>query len=353
MDLKSVRRRIDEIDRSIMRHIEERMALALRTKVMKGSVTDQSREQAVIDNVTHAAASNVRREFIERIFREIMAESKRLQGREKDNPHAKECTGRRIAIVGCGHMGSWFARELSRDNAVAVFDTDRRKLEQLGLPDAGVLPELAALEDFQPELMLNAVSIQHTVPVFESACVFIPEDCIIADIASIKGTIPEYYRSSPLRFVSIHPMFGPRFTDMHDIRNENTIVITESDEEGKGFFVSFLGTFGIRVFEYSFAEHDELMAYALTLPFASSIVFSACINRQVVPGTTFAKHKLIAQRLFEEDDFLLAEVLFNRYSLNQLEIICSKLEFLKHVIRARDHEEAQRFFKCLRGNVGS
>ena len=99
-------------------------------------------------------------------------------------------------------------------------------------------------------------------------------------------------------------------------------------------------------------DHDELMSYSLTLPFASSIVFSACVTTHAVPGTTFSRHKRIAQRLLKEDNYLLADVLFNPHSIKQLEIICSRLELLKHIIKARDYEEAQKFFNKLRKNLG-
>jgi hypothetical protein len=49
---------------------------------------------------------------------------------------------------------------------------------------------------------------------------------------------------------------------------------------------------------------------------------------------------------------LLAEILFNRYSLTQLEKVTARLEFLKHVIKGKDHDEAKKFFGMLRKNIG-
>lgn len=72
------------------------------------------------------------------------------------------------------------------------------------------------------------------------------------------------------------------------------------------------------------------------------------MNASTVPGTTFKKHYEIAQGLLSEEDTLLAEILFNSYSLSQLEKVTNKLEFLKHIIRQRDFDEAKEFFKCLR-----
>ena len=96
-----------------------------------------------------------------------------------------------------------------------------------------------------------------------------------------------------------------------------------------------------------------MTAYSLSLPFASTLVFAACMKNTAVPGTTFKRHLTIAQGLLSEDDHLLAEILFNEFSLEQLEGVTSRLEFLKHVIRDRDYEEACRFFNRLRENINA
>ena len=106
-------------------------------------------------------------------------------------------------------------------------------------------------------------------------------------------------------------------------------------------------------FEYSFEEHDRMMAYSLTTPFVSSLVFAACVDARAVPGTTFKRHMTIARSLLAEDDHLLAEILFNAHSLQELGKITARLEFLKHIIMARDQEEASRFFSKLRQNIGT
>jgi prephenate dehydrogenase len=255
----------------------------------------------------------------------------------------------RIAIIGVGGMGYWLAREFSKSCEVAIYDRDSTKMRVL--KDVIHLQSFEDLRSFYPQFLLNAVSLQNTVAAFEAASPFLSKDCLIADIASIKGEIPEYYRKSPFSFVSCHPMFGPKFANLNKLEDENLIIISESDEDGKKFLINFFEKFKLNIFEYSFSEHDELMSYSLTLPFVSSIVFGACLTLDVVPGTTFLRHKEIARKLMEEDNFLLAEVLFNPHSLKQLEKICSRLEFLKHIIKAKDYEEAAKFFAGLRKNL--
>lgn len=255
-----------------------------------------------------------------------------------------------IAVTGLGRMGRWFAGELAGQHRVAAYDIAPQKLEK---GDYAVkLNGLKDLRTFCPDLLLNAVNLRSTVDVFEKAADYLPDSCLLADIASIKGGIPAYYRESGRRYVSLHPMFGPGFTDMEQLSQENAIIISESDPGGKSFFREFFSRYDIEVFEYPFARHDELMSYSLTLPFTSSIVFSSCVTTRAVPGTTFARHREIASRLLDEDDMLLAEVLFNPYSLKQLDTICTRLEHLKHIIRARDDEEASKYLNRLRRNLG-
>ena len=95
-----------------------------------------------------------------------------------------------------------------------------------------------------------------------------------------------------------------------------------------------------------------MMAYSLSAPFSASLVFAACVDKTAVPGTNFAKHMELAKGLLSEDDHLIAEVLFNKYSLAELEEITSNLESLKQLVKAKDFEEAKLYFDKLRKNIG-
>ncbi len=254
----------------------------------------------------------------------------------------------RIAILGAGNMGSWLARELSNDNEIAIFDLDKEKAEKC---ECRVLAGFGDLKEFSPQMLINVVSLQNTSAAFESALPLLPKDCILCDMASVKSGIPEFYQKSGHRFVSVHPMFGPTFADMESLKDENAVIIRESDDEGAGFLRSFFERLKVNIFDYTFDEHDRMMAYSLTTPFASSMVFAACMERGAVPGTTFARHRKIARKLLSEDDHLLAEILFNPHSMAQIEKITSRLEFLKHIMKGKDYDEAAKFFARLRDNL--
>lgn len=256
----------------------------------------------------------------------------------------------RIAILGVGHMGSWLAEVLSVEHEIAVYDSDESRVRK-GY-NIRPLTSLGDIREYNPALLINAVSLRHTKAAFEAVLQYLREECVLCDVASVKAGIAAYYTDAGFRFVSVHPMFGPTFTDMRALREENGVIISESCSEGKKFFQYLFARLGLRVFEYSFEEHDRMMAYSLTVPFISSLVFAGCVDAKAVPGTTFKRHMAIARNLLAEDDHLLAEILFNPHSIEQLGRVTSQLDFLKHIIKGRDYETAREFFAKLKQNIG-
>ncbi len=261
----------------------------------------------------------------------------------------------RIAFLGAGRMGGWLARQLAAaGHEVCAYDAEPRRLGALCADGVRAADSLEALAGASPQLLVNAVNLAGTVAAFRSVAPLLDPGCVLADLASIKAEIAEYYRGCGRRFASVHPMFGPTFADLKRqaaLEQENAILIRESDPDALGVFRALFERLGLRLFEYSFAEHDRMMAYSLTTPFASSLVFAACIDDTVVPGTSFARHLRTARGLLSEDDELLAEILFNPRSLAQLRAISSRLEALEEIIRARDGEGLRAFLRRLRENL--
>lgn len=81
MELKELRAKIDRIDYEILKLLSNRMELALRTTKLKGEVADPAREDEVIAGAKKRSHGLLRPEFAERLYREVMGESRRLQAR--------------------------------------------------------------------------------------------------------------------------------------------------------------------------------------------------------------------------------------------------------------------------------
>lgn len=255
----------------------------------------------------------------------------------------------KILILGAGKMGSFFCDLLSFDHEVAIYDPDHQRLRFVF--NCQRFSSLDEVDGFAPQLVINASTVKFTLDAFRDVMPHLPAGAILSDIASVKTGLPEFYASCRHPFVSTHPMFGPTFASLSNLSNENAIIIREGDHLGKVFFRDLYNRLHLHIEEYSFAEHDETIAYSLSIPFASTLVFASTMKHQDAPGTTFKRHMAIAQGLMSEDDYLLSEILFNPNTPAQLEQIRERLEELQDIVVARDSARIKSYLDRVRDNL--
>ncbi len=255
----------------------------------------------------------------------------------------------KILILGAGKMGAFFTDLLSFDHEVAVYEIDARKLRFMY--NTQRFTTLEEIREFAPELVINAVSLKYTLTVFDEVKPYLPNDCILSDISSVKSGFKEYYEKSGFRYVSTHPMFGPTFANLGKLADENAIIINEGDYMGRCFFRDLYGKLNLNVHEYTFDEHDRTVAYSLSIPFISTFAFAAVMKHQDAPGTTFKRHMQIAKGVLGEDDNLLREILFNPYTKDQVEQIRTEMKELIEIIDTRDEARMQAYLTKIRGNI--
>lgn len=255
----------------------------------------------------------------------------------------------KILVLGAGRMGKFLTDVLCVDHEVALFDLEPKNLRFVF--NTYRMTSYIDVREFAPELVINCVTLKYTIDAFESVIPYLSKDCIIADIASVKTGLPEFYAKCRRPYVSTHPMFGPTFASLDDLSQQSAVVIAESDPKGKAFFLDLYRSLHLNVFEYTFVEHDATIAYSLSIPFASSMVFASVMKYQEAPGTTFKKHMTIAKGLFSEDDYLISEILFNPFTKGQLENIRLQLRSLIDIIDKKDTDKMHDFIKRLRDNI--
>ena len=255
----------------------------------------------------------------------------------------------RILILGTGKMGTFLTDVLSFQHETAVFDTNPQKLRFVY--HTYRYTTIDEVRQFNPELVINAVTLKYTFDAFDLVLPAMSKDCIISDIASVKTGLKEYYEKSGFRYVSTHPMFGPTFASLNNLGNENAIIIKEGDHLGRIFFKDLYQSLHLNIFEYTFDEHDETVAYSLSIPFVSTFVFAAVMKHQDAPGTTFKKHMAIAQGVMNEDDYLLQEILFNPRTMPQVENIRRELKELLQILGDKDADGFKQYLTKIRKNV--
>ena len=133
MSLKEVRKNIDSIDSQLLQLLNNRMEQVLLAKKFKTEIEDNRREKEVLDRIGKDSTGLINAQFMEKVYVEIIKESKRLQ---QDNFEL-------IAFQGeHGAYGEVASREWNRDlipfpcNTFAdVFDG-----VQSGLYEYGIVP---------------------------------------------------------------------------------------------------------------------------------------------------------------------------------------------------------------------
>ena len=246
-------------------------------------------------------------------------------------------------------MGSFFCDVLSMNHEVAIYDTDKERLRFTF--NALRFTTMEEIKEFQPEMMINAVTVKYTIPAFEELLPHLSSDCIISDIASVKTGLHEFYDKCGFRFVSTHPMFGPTFANLNQLSEENAVIIQEGDYMGKIFFKDLYQKLGLSLHEYTFDEHDQTVAYSLSIPFVSTFAFAAVMKHQDAPGTTFKRHMQIAKGVLNEDDYPLQEILFNPYTSGQGAQIREELAELIDIIDHKDAKRMKLFLTKIRNHV--
>ena len=99
----------------------------------------------------------------------------------------------RILVMGAGKMGSFFIDLLSFDHEVAVFERDAKRMRFTY--NCQRFTTYEEIQAFKPELLINAVTLKYTIPVFKEVIPYLPKECIISDIASVKTDLKDFYGS--------------------------------------------------------------------------------------------------------------------------------------------------------------
>jgi prephenate dehydratase/chorismate mutase/prephenate dehydratase len=82
MNLETIRKNIDLLDSEILKLLKDRMEQVLLTKKFKSQIEDSQRENEVLERIRQNSTGLINADFIEKIYIEIIKESKNLQQNE-------------------------------------------------------------------------------------------------------------------------------------------------------------------------------------------------------------------------------------------------------------------------------
>ena len=305
--LAALRNDIDAIDTRLIELLGRRQQVVERVVAMKKKrrlpVFHPAREEDVIsDRRRKAVDAGLEPDFIEALFRTIMRRSRWEQSLEMVSQARRP--GAAVVIVGgLGEMGGFFARNFSRAGC------DVRIIDHDDWPAAAERSSAA-------QLALLAVPIEATAEAARRLARFLPADCVLADVTSVKTeamTAMLAAHRGPV--VGLHPLFGPLTQSL-----DKQVVIATAGRDGEAcnWVVEQLADWGAVVVWADAEEHDRIMAVVQALQHFATFAFGRFLRQQQVDlprslecsSPIYRLEMGMVGRLFAQNPSLYAEIIF-------------------------------------------
>jgi prephenate dehydrogenase len=233
----------------------------------------------------------------------------------------------RIAILGAGKMGVWFAKFFVAEGySVVVADRKQEKLTKLKHALAVETAGFAEAVETADRILI-CVSISAFEEITKRISSAVRDGQIVMDICSIKDFPVEIMHKhlKTCTVLGMHPVFGPGSTTIEN----KAFVLTPTNTQEKAFaagFKKWLETKKARVFVMSPKKHDELMSVVLGLPhFLGLVACDALLEKATysetkeVAGTTYQMLFTLAEVAALEDPELFASLQLSLPELEKIE----------------------------------
>ena len=252
--------------------------------------------------------------------------------------------GKIVVVGGAGALGQRFVSLFQRSGYQVVV------LEQTDWSEAATLCADAAL-------VLVAVPITLTVQVINQLPA-LPDDCVLADITSIKQQpLDAMLASHRGPVVGLHPMFGPDITNLV----KQVVVVCDGRAEQKyQWLLQQLRVWGAELARQSAAEHDKAMQLIQAMRHFSSLVYGSHLAEEQADLTQLLQlsspiYRLelaMVGRLFAQNAELYADIMLSSADVTALleryqQRFSELLQLLKNQDKAglmKQFAKGQQFF---------
>jgi prephenate dehydrogenase/chorismate mutase len=330
--ISELRLGIRDIDSELVRLLGRRLRLVqeigkLKHK-LKMPLIDRATEKAVIHNfVTSASDAGIDKGFVERMAKLIIEESVRVQRSMRPAGLVKPSVAR-VAIIGTGGMGSWFACFFkSRGNSVTVSDLDQRRARALASKIHVKWASNNTEAVRESDVIILATPTNAIPNVVKEILPALRENALLVDISAVKSPVASVLRLAEKRGVqtaSIHPLFGPLASDL---RGKKVIVIDRGSKRGIKRAKHILENASTLLTNPQI--HDRQTALTLALPHFLNMAFAMTISRRNIAeirkfaGRTFNLQMLLAEMVASEPETTADIQIMNK----EFRAIMSELEW--------------------------
>lgn len=306
-ELENLRRQIDAIDRQIVSLLAKRQTEVERVVALKKNhnlpVYHPAREENLIsERRNQGVEAGLDPDYIEELFRRILRQSRTEQSARLADKVVREDAA--VLIVGGrGSMGRYFSKWFS-DSGYQVRVLDRDDWPKVGKLCTGI------------KLALISVPIEITNTVVRNLGPHLPQECVLADITSLKESpMQAMLQAHAGPVIGLHPLFGPTTSTM-----DKQIIVTTPGRDASAcrWLVDQFSAWGSIVLQADAAEHDQIMSIVQTVRHFATFAFGQFLRRR---GINLARtlefsspiYRLelgMVGRLFAQDPVLYSEIIF-------------------------------------------
>ncbi|MFO8084650.1 MAG: bifunctional chorismate mutase/prephenate dehydrogenase [Desulfobacterales bacterium] len=305
--LVHLREDIEEIDRQMVSLLVKRQKVVDKIvdlkKVQNLPVYHPAREEYLISNRrSQSRETGLNPDFVEEIFRAVIRQSRIKQTRDFSRKGIRP--GAVILIVGGhGEMGRYFCRYFG-DSGYEVRIMGRNDWEKAEQLCEGL------------DLAILSVPIDQTPSAAMKLGTYLPEDCILTDLTSIKlKPLKAMLKAHSGPVVGLHPLFGPTPSSM----DKQIVVMTPGrNEPACQWLVDQFAAWGAVIVKATAEEHDDIMGIVQTLRHFATFAFGQFLARRRIDicrtlefsSPIYRLELGMVGRLFAQDESLYSEIIF-------------------------------------------
>ncbi len=266
----------------------------------------------------------------------------------------------RLAIIGAGEMGSWFAKFCKESGwDVVITDINHEKAEETAekLKIESKSSNAEAVED--ADIVLVSVPVKETSRVIREVYGSVDNDSLLLDIASIKEEPVKEMKNinQEIGLASIHPLFGP---GAENLENKNIITIPINVNEKYEQFIDFLSEKGADIEKMDEKEHDQTMAVIQSLTHYTLLVYLSALDsmkksEKAIDIQTPMSKKLmeVSKAFLKENPKICTDIQTdNQYSTNARKAFQEAAHSINEAFKMENIEGIRDLFEVSREKLG-
>ncbi|WP_076542584.1 bifunctional chorismate mutase/prephenate dehydrogenase [Shewanella sp. UCD-KL21] len=307
LDLDNLRELIDGVDQQLLHLLRKRLDLVAQVGAVKHAAgvpiyAPQREASMLAKRRKEACEMDVSPQLIEDILRRLMRESY-LNEKDVGFKQVKTDLGHIVIVGGEGQLGGLFSQmlTLSGYTVKSLDKNDWHRADEL-FDGAG--------------MVIVTVPINVTCEVISNQLNNLADDCILADLTSIKTEpLNAMLAAHNGPVVGLHPMFGP---DVGSLAKQVVVVCDGREPQAYQWLLDQIIIWGARIVNEDAQKHDKAMQLVQAMRHFSTFVYGLNLCKEQADIETLLQFSspiyrlelAMVGRLFAQDPKLYADIIF-------------------------------------------